>query len=271
MAAEAPPRVVLDSFTGLALTAAAANVVMQLSRLPIGRGVAESKVDSGRVDKRPLKRARTTLAYIAVAMLGTEEERAAMRREVNRQHRQVRAKEPVSYNAFDRELQLWVAACLYVGVEMIYPLCSGPLSPADRDALYRHGARFGTTLQMPEEMWPADRDAFEEYWQKGMSEIKMDDVTRTYLQNLTDLKFLPAAVQRTLGPFHRMVTLGFLPEPFRDELGLPWTRRDQARFDRFTRRFGAINRTMPGPVRRFPFNMYLWDTRRRIRHGRPIV
>ena len=95
-----------------------ANVIMQLARLPVGRGVAESTVDSGRVDRHPFKRQRTTGSYLIVAMLGTEHERSAMRREVDRQHRAVvRTEEEsdVAYSAFDSELQLWVAACIYVG------------------------------------------------------------------------------------------------------------------------------------------------------------
>lgn len=270
-AEETPPKVVLDSISGVALAAAASNVVMQLSRLPIGHGVAESTVDSGRVDKHPVKRARTTLSYIAVAMLGTEAEREAMRREVNRAHRHVRAKEPVAYNAFDRELQLWVAACLYTGIEMIYTMLYGTPSRDQAADLYRHGARFGTTLQVTPDMWPPDRDAFEEYWRAGLAKIEMDDVTRRYLRDLAEMRFLPAPVHRTFGRFHRFLTMGFLPQPFRDELGLPWTPRDQARFDRFVRVLAAGHRALPRPAREFPFNLYLRDVRRRLRTGRPVV
>ncbi|GGU91467.1 oxygenase MpaB family protein [Actinomadura sp. LOL_016] len=268
---EQTPKVVIDSISGLALAAAAANVVMQLSRLPVGHGVAKSTVDSGRVDKHPIKRARTTLSYIAVAMLGTEDERAAMRREVNRSHRHVNAKEPVAYNAFDRELQLWVAACLYMGVEDIYRILYGEPTEEHRDVLYRYGARFGTTLQMPEDMWPADRETFQKYWDASLAEIEMDDLTRGYLRDLTELRFLPAPVPQLLGRFHRFQTVGFLPQPFRDELGYRWTPRDQARFDRQMRVLGRVNRVLPRPAREFPFNVYLWDVRRRIRGGLAIV
>ena len=268
---ETPPKVVLDSISGMALAAAAANVVMQLSRLPIGHGVAESTVDSGRVDKHPVKRARTTLSYIAVAMLGTEAEREAMRREVNRAHRHVRAKAPVAYNAFDRELQLWVAACLYVGVEMIYAMLYGEPSEEEAAELYRYGARFGTTLQVAPEMWPPDRAAFEDYWRAGLEKIEMDDVTRRYLRDLTELRFLHAPVRLALGRSHTFLTLGVLPQPFRDELGLPWTPRDQARFDRMTRWLAKLNRATPRPLRQLPMRLYLWDCRRRLRTGRPVV
>ncbi|MFB4308431.1 oxygenase MpaB family protein [Actinomadura sp. GTD37] len=270
-AEETPPKVVLDSISGIALAAAAANVVMQLARLPVGHGVAKSTVDSGRVDKHPVKRARTTLSYIAVAMLGTEDERKAMRQEVNRAHRQVRAKEPVPYNAFDPELQLWVAACLYVGVEMIYDVLYGNPTPAEAEVMYRYGARFGTTLQMKPELWPADRAAFEAYWQDGLKKIQMDDLTRGYLRDLVELRFLHAPVRLALGRTHTFLTLGFLPQPFRDELGYDWTPRDQRRFDRVMRALARTNRLMPRPAREFPFNLYLHDFRRRIKSGRPVV
>lgn len=265
------PQIVLDSVTGLALAAASANIIMQLSRLPIGHGVAESKVDSGRLDKHPIKRSRTTLSYVAVAMLGTDAERKLMRSEVNRSHRQVRADGPIAYNAFDRDLQLWVAACLYMGTEQIYELLWGRPDPESLEIFYRHGARFGTTLQVPEDLWPADRAAFEDYWNASLELLKTDEATRAFLFNLIDLKALPPRLARAAGPLNRFLTTGFLPQEFRDELGLTWTTQNQARFDRFIRASALLNRALPRPIRAFPFNAYLWDFRRRVRAGRPIT
>jgi uncharacterized protein (DUF2236 family) len=87
---------------------AAANVIMQMSRPEVGYGVAESRVHSGSLMHHPWKRLRTTAQYLAVAILGTEEERKAYRDAVNVAHRQVRSTNdsPVKYNAFNRELQL---------------------------------------------------------------------------------------------------------------------------------------------------------------------
>ena len=102
--------------------AAAANVVMQLARPEVGYGVVESKVDSGSILKHPWKRLRTTSQYLAVAVFGSEQDRAAFREAVDGVHRQVISspESPVRYNAFDRELQMWVAACLFVGLEDTY-------------------------------------------------------------------------------------------------------------------------------------------------------
>ena len=140
----------------------AANVIMQLALLPVGRGVAESTVDSGRVDKHPFKRQRTTGSYLIVAMLGSEAERRAMRGEVNRQHGPVvrgAEESDVAYSAFDPKLQLWVAACIYVGFSVWLELAGRMRTDEQRDAFYERCARLGTTLQVPPEMWPPARGA----------------------------------------------------------------------------------------------------------------
>jgi uncharacterized protein (DUF2236 family) len=256
------PQEVRDVVCGLAYAAAGANVIMQLAQLDIGRTVAQSTVDSGRVDKHPIKRLRTTSAYLAISMLGSDDDRQAMRNEVNRSHRAVGTPAP-----FDPALQLWVAACLYKGLEDIHALVYGG---AVAEVLYRHGARFATTLQVPQEQWPADRAAFDAYWQAGVATIAMDDVSRPYLQGIANVTFL-GPVARPLAPLSRILTLGFLPAPFRDELGLAWTPRHQRVFDALMRPAGVITRRSPQALRQFPFNLYLADTRRRIRRGRAIV
>ena len=106
---------------------------MQLSLPGVGYGVLESPVDSGNVYKHPFKRARTTGTYLAVATIGTESDRALIRAAVDTAHRQVRStsSSPVSYNAFDPGLQLWVAACLYRYFVDQHEFLYGPLDDAD--------------------------------------------------------------------------------------------------------------------------------------------
>jgi uncharacterized protein (DUF2236 family) len=250
-----------------------ANVIMQLALLPVGRGVAESTVESGRVDKHPIKRLRTTMSFLVIAIRGTDDERRGLRHEINRQHSQVRSKpgDPVAYNAIDPELQLWVAACLWRGTEDALNWLYPGLPAEELDACYAWAERLGTTLQVREGMWPPDREAFEAYWQAGVERIAMDDVSRRYLQNLTTFRGYPPPVRAIANRTLTVLTLGFLPERFRDELGLPWTPRDQARFDRMLRLLAAVNRVSPRFVRQGPMNLYLWDVRRRLRTGKPVV
>ena len=266
---------------GLSLAAGGANVITQLARLPVGRGVAESRVDSGRVDRHPLKRLRTTTAYLLIAMLGTEAERAELRRQIDRVHALVRSRpeDPVAYNAFDPELQLWVAACLYKGLEDVHRRFGPPVDERFfDDVLYPHAARLGTTLQVAAEMWPADRAAFEAYWKEGIARIEMDDVTRRYLRGIADLSFAVAPLGRLgrplrplLRPIGEVMTGGFLPPELRDELGLPWGARRQRRFDQVTGVAGSLVRPLPRPLRELPLNLYLRDSQRRLRTGRAVI
>ena len=128
----APDFDVRDMIDGAALLASTANVVMQLARPGVGYGVLESTVEGSQVMRHPVRRIRTTLTYLSVALLGTPEERAVCRRQVNRSHASVRsaAGSPVSYSAFDPRLQLWVAACLYRGVTDVHALLHGPVDDA---------------------------------------------------------------------------------------------------------------------------------------------
>ncbi len=259
--------------SGLALAPAGANVIMQLSRLPIGHAIVESTVESGSLRKHPIKRTRTTLAYIMVALFGTERERAALRREVNGQHRLVRSdhESAVAYDALDPDLQLWVAACMFRGVIDAVTAFIGPVDDGVYETLLGHCSRFATTLQVSESRWPKDRTTFEEYWATSLRDVRMDDATRAYLRGLASLDFLPTPLARTLGPAHRFLTVGFLPSPFREELGLSWSPRRQRRFETIVARAGVLNRHLPRVLREFPWNVIERDTRRRIARGRSVL
>ena len=66
------PQSVSDLLMAPARRGGPANVVMQLALPAVGYGVMESPVDAGNVFKHPVRRARTTTTYLAVAMLGTD-------------------------------------------------------------------------------------------------------------------------------------------------------------------------------------------------------
>jgi uncharacterized protein (DUF2236 family) len=225
----------------------------------------------------PIKRARTTFTYLAVATKGTEEQKAAFRRGVNRAHAQVYSTDesPVKYHAFDRDLQLWVGACLYKGAVDVYRLFIGEMDDETAERHYREGVPLGTTLQVPEDMWPKDRAAFDRYWQESLDKVHIDDAVREYLWPIAAARVrgvkLPGPIQRALDNFSLLITTGFLPQRFRDEMRLPWDPARQRRFDRLMRLLRTINHLLPRFIRQFPFNVLLKDLDWRIRTGRPLV
>jgi uncharacterized protein (DUF2236 family) len=266
-----------DGLMGVALLAGPANVIMQLAQPGVGYGVMESRVESGRVDRHPIKRARTTFTYLAVATNGSDEQKAAFRRAVNRAHAQVYSTDesPVKYHAFDTDLQLWVGACLYKGAVDIYRLFVGEMDDETAERHYREGMALGTTLQVPADKWPADRAAFDRYWQESLAKVHIDDAVRNYLWPIAAGRVrgvrLPVALQRALDNFGLLITTGFLPQRFRDEMKLDWNAGKQRRFDRAIGVLRFINNLLPRFIRQFPFNVLLKDVDRRIRTGRPLV
>ncbi|MCW2686351.1 MAG: hypothetical protein JWR37_1241, partial [Mycobacterium sp.] len=133
----------------------------------------------------------------------------------------------------------------------------------------------GTTLQVPPEMWPPDRAAFERYWQESLARVHIDDTVRGYLYPIAASRVrgvkLPGPLRRLSEGAALLITTGFLPQQFRDEMRLPWTAQHARRFDRLIGVIRVVNHAMPRFVRQFPFNVLLRDLDRRIRTGRPLV
>jgi uncharacterized protein (DUF2236 family) len=249
------------------------NVVYQLAWPEVGYGVVESKVESGQTHRHPFKRFRTTIGYLGVAMTGSEELRAAFREDIDKQHRQVRSgpDSPVKYNAFNRDLQLWVASCLYYGLRDIMIRMHGPMSAEEEELLLRLGSRFGTSLQVHPDMWHRDTAEFWAYWEEGMQRCEIPDPVRDYFRWLLSFELLPTPFDRLMGPSLRWLNSGFLVPELRDQLGMEWSERDQRRHDRILRTLGLLSRPLPHVVRMFPINAMVWNLQVRRRLGRPLT
>jgi uncharacterized protein (DUF2236 family) len=256
-----------------AFAAGAANVIMQLSRQEVGYGVAESKVDSGNLLKHPWKRARTTFQYLAVAILGRQEDRDAFREAVNTSHRHVKstAESPVRYNAFDRELQMWVAACLFVGLEDTYQLLRGEMTAEQAEQFYRSARTLGTTLQVTEDQWPPTRADFDAFWADACQRVAIDDRVRNYLLDLVNLRMINPLVALPFRPLLEFLTVGFLAPVFRDAMGLQWSGFKQRQFERLFLLVAFVNRFLPVFIRQGGSYVLLVDVRRRVRDHRALV
>lgn len=266
-----------EGVPGIALLAGPANVIMQLSHPGVGYGVLESRVESGRIDRHPIKRARTTFTYLAVATRGNPEQQRAYRKAVTKAHVQVTSTDdsPVKYNALDPDLQLWVAACLYKGGVDVRRMFIGEMDDETADQHYRDSMALGTMLQMRPEMWPADRAAFDKYWQEQLEKIRIDDAIREFLYPIAVARLrglqLPGPLQNIPESVALLITTGFLPQRFRDEMKLDWSSAKQREFDALMGLIKVGNAVTPSFVRNFPFNVLLHDVNWRMRTGRPLV
>jgi uncharacterized protein (DUF2236 family) len=262
-----------DAMDFWAFAAGAANVVMQLSWPEVGYGVVESKVDSGNLLKHPWKRARTTFQYLAVAILGEDDDRAAFRSAVDSAHRHVRStpSSPVAYNAFNRELQMWVAACLFVGLEDTYQLLRGAMTDKQGEAFYQSAKPLGTTLQVTEDQWPASRVDFEHFWNESCGRVSVDDAVRCYLLDLIGLRMVNPLLRLPHRALLKFLTTGFLAPVFREALGLSWSAREQRLFEHLFLLVAFVNRFIPRFLRQGGSFVLLVDVRRRVKRHRALV
>lgn len=267
------PVTAADALDFWSFAGGAANVIMQLSLPGVGYGVVESKVDSGNLLIHPWKRARTTFTYIAVAVLGTDNDKLLYREAVNSAHRHVKStnESPVRYNAFDRDLQMWVAACLFVGLEDTYQLLRGEMTPDQAEGFYRSAWSLGTTLQVTEDQWPPTRAAFDDFWNDACQRVQFDDTVRAYLFDLIDLKMINPLLRLPFRGLLKFLTAGFLAPVFRDALGLDWSAGKQRRFEALFRFVALVNRFLPSFIRQPGPHVLLADLRWRAGRGKRLV
>ena len=88
---------------------------------------------------------------------------------------------------------------------------------------------------------PADRAAFERYRDSAPREVRIDRPVRELLRRLMMLEFLPLPVNAALGPVNVFLTAGSLPPPFREQMRLGRTRRDQRQFELLMRTIAPVN------------------------------
>lgn len=267
------PAVIQEALDFWSFAGGAANVVLQLGWPEVAYGVMESKVDSGALMHHPWKRARTTTQYLAVAILGTDEEKAAFREAVNSAHRHVKSDDqsPVKYNAFNRELQMWVAACLFVGIEDAHQLLHGLMTEEEAEQFYQSSKTLGTTLQVPDAMWPANRKEFDHYWNVACQRVVIDDTTCDFLNDLVDLKMINPLIRLPFVNLLRFLTIGFLPPMWRDQLGLEWTEDDRRRFQHLFTFVSVVNKFLPKSIRFGGSRWLMKDLRRRLKHDKAVI
>ena len=240
-----PLRIADVSADAILLAGGARAILLQIANPGVGRGVAEHSDFA----ERPLDRLHGTLTYLYVIVYGTPDEARAIARRVGEAHRPVPG-------ANDAELQLWVAATLYDTAMRIRELVFGPLSAEDGQSLLNDYAVVGTALGVPRGLWPADREAFAEYW--NTAAIAVDDVARGVARELLHPRHGPWWL-KALMPTVRTITAGLLSPELCEAYELPFDERKYARLVRFAR---AVYPRLPRLIRFAPQRHYLRTFRR---------
>ena len=246
------------------LLGAGSTVLYQLALLGVGRGVAEHSTTL----TRPVDRLRTTLTYVYVMTKGTQEERDAVARMVNKMHSRVRGQ---GYTAYDRDLQLWVAATLAHNGIFIHEKVNGPMPLATKERIYRDSQIFGTALQVKPEDWPATYADFEKYWDHILTtQLTSEPLVQDYVRKLLSSKGQPWFLRPGSG-LQSLMTRGNLPPEVREVLGLTWSWREQKLYDLFWSVHNLVYPVLPRFVRCAHARLVMRDFRRRMRRGKRVI
>ncbi len=166
---------------------------------------------------------------------------------------------------------MWVAACLFVGLEDTYQLLRGEMTAEQAEQFYRSAWTLGTTLQVTEDQWPPTRADFDIYWNDACRRVAIDDQVRAYLQDLLNLRMINPVLALPFRPLLKFLTVGFLAPVFRDAMGVQWSGFKQRQFERLFLLVAFVNRFLPVFIRQGGSYVLLADVRRRVRDHRALV
>ena len=230
---------------GVLVAGGACAILLQVADPVVGQAVARHSDFA----HRPLDRLRNTLTFVYAVVLGTPEEAALVARHVDRAHAGIDG-------ARDARHQLWVAATLYDTAIRVHERLHGTLDPHLAERVLAAYAPLATSLQVPPDLWPADRDAFALYWRTEVASLRVTDEARQVAHDLFHPVVAPLWLRAAL-PFAGLVTAALLPPAVRDAFGLPWNTARARRADAAFRLIRVISRLAPRRLREWPARHYL--------------
>jgi uncharacterized protein (DUF2236 family) len=225
-------------------------ILLQIADPAVGRGVAAHSEFHG----DPSARLRNTLIFTYAVGCGTADDVRRAVDLVNGAHRGVRGDahgERPAYDAADPRLQLWVAATLWDSAVRMHELVFGPLPDEVAERVYAEWTPVGASLQMPAELWPADRAAFADYWDAAVDGLTVTEDARSVADALLNPVVAPRWMRLAL-PLGRLATAGLLPPRLRAAFGMPWGPRRERRFRLLLTVTRLVYPRLPARVRHWP-------------------
>jgi uncharacterized protein (DUF2236 family) len=214
------------------LAAGPAALLLQIAHPLVAEGVAAHSDFRADPFARLRRTLRTTLGLVFGD--GPTAERAVRR--LNEVHGWVRGEvlDPVarqasgdsSYRALDPELLLWVQATLLItGVEA-YRRWVGPVTAADREALWSEASRVGRRLGIPASSSPADWPGLVAWYERQLAPggpVVVTPTARTLADAIVHppIRWLPTP----LADLALLPAWSLLPAHLRDAFGIPWSTR----------------------------------------------
>jgi uncharacterized protein (DUF2236 family) len=146
------------------------------------------------------------------------------------------------YHALDPDTYFWAHATFVDQVLYFADTFVGRLSPAEREQIYRESKTWYLRYGVSARPMPAEYAGFERYWDHMLSDVLVAHKTAKYGVGYVTKGFpCPKGVSPLLwrvvaplfDPVAAFLTTGGLPPRARLLLGLPWSDRQERRYQRF--------------------------------------
>jgi uncharacterized protein (DUF2236 family) len=148
------------------------------------------------------------------------------------------------YHALDPDTYFWAHATFVEQVLYFADTFVKRLSRAEKEQIYRESKTWYRRYGVSDRPMPADYTAFERYWEPMLGEIVIAHPTAKYgvgyvAKGFPCPKAVPTLLWRVVAPVFNPVasflTTGGLPPRARTLLDLPWSDRQERRYQRFAR------------------------------------
>jgi uncharacterized protein (DUF2236 family) len=149
---------------------------------------------------------------------------------------------PRRYHALDPDTYFWAHATFVEQVLYFADTFVKRLTQAEKEQIYLESKTWYRRYGVSDRPMPANYADFERYWDRMMGEIVVAHPTAKYgvgyvTKGFPCPKGVPPALWRVIAPVFNPVaaflTTGGLPPRARDLLGLPWSDRQEHRYQRF--------------------------------------
>jgi uncharacterized protein (DUF2236 family) len=239
-------------------------LLLQLANPAVAQGVQ----DHSEFKRNPFKRLQGTLEAMYGVVFGPAELADGIGRRIQWIHEFVVGP---GYSANDPEHLLWVHATLYDTARRCYEQYVDPLSADDLETYYEEMASVAERFGCPRSAQPATAKEFDAYFARTVDAMAVSDVGRDLGGFILD-PALPLHLHVPLRPLlwlQRLLTVGSLPAPLREQFGFAWTDDDRRHHDLVVRALRGVFAVTPRAVRTLPTSLQgvylLWLARRHVR------
>jgi uncharacterized protein (DUF2236 family) len=215
---------------------------------------------SSAAGNHPFTRLARTAKIQETVLLGTKAAPDRALAAVHRLHERVNGELPEdagahpagsAYSAFDPELMLWTLAVIADSGRAMYEVMVGPLSGAEREALWQDYVRFGELFGLPRESVPSTYREFQEWLDARFAAPELQ-ATEHALEMAPLVAFrqpVPLGARFNLET-QNLIIKGTLPERVRQIFGISWSPAREAAFRSVTAAHRRARHAMPRAMRR---------------------